>query len=81
MQKVPKSNLSKLEWAAINDLKNDKNIEVKEADKGESVVIFSICHHKSMILSQVHDKKTYKKSNSNPDHVIMKKNKSFNNKA
>ena len=34
LQKAPKSNLSKLEWAAINDLKNDKNIEIKEADKG-----------------------------------------------
>ena len=32
-QKAPKSNLSKLEWAAIKDSKNDKNIEIKEADK------------------------------------------------
>ena len=30
LQKAPKSNLSKLEWAAIDDLKNDKNIEIKE---------------------------------------------------
>ena len=39
MQKAPKNNLSKLEWVAINDLKNDKNIEIKEADKGGSVAI------------------------------------------
>ena len=35
LQKAPKSNLSKLEWAAIKDSKNDKNIEIKEADKGD----------------------------------------------
>ena len=51
MQKAPKSNLSKVEWATINDLKIDKNIEVKEADKGGFVVILSKSHYKSMILS------------------------------
>ena len=47
LQKAPKSNLSKLELAAINDLKNDRNIEIKEADKGGSVVILSKCHYKT----------------------------------
>ena len=51
LQKAPKSNLSKLEWAVMNDLKNVKNIEIKEADKGGSVVILSKSHYKSMILS------------------------------
>ena len=59
--------------AAINDLKNDKNIEIKEADKGGSVVILSKSHYKSMILSQLDDEKTYKKLNLNPDQAIMKK--------
>ena len=45
LQKAPKSNLSKLEWVAINDLSNDKNIEIKEADTGRSVVIFSKSHY------------------------------------
>ena len=35
LQKAPKSNLSKLEWAAIKDSKNDKNIAIKKADKGD----------------------------------------------
>ena len=39
LQKAPKYNHSKIELVAINDLKNDKNIEIKEADKGGSVVI------------------------------------------
>ena len=61
LQKAPKSNLSKLKWAAINDLKNDKNIEIKEADKGGSVVILPKSHYKSTIFSQLNDEKTYKK--------------------
>ena len=77
LQKSPKSNLSKLEWAAINDLKNDKNIEIEEADKGGSVLILSKSHDKSMILSQLNDEKTYQKLNSNPDQAIMKKIKAL----
>ena len=77
LQKAPKSNLSKLEWAAINDLKNDENIEIMEADKRGSVVILSKSHYKSMILSQFNDDKTYKKLNSNPDQAIMKKIKAL----
>ena len=73
LQKAPKSKLSKLKWAAINDLKNDKNIEIKEANKGESVEILPKSHYKSMILSQLNDEKIYKKLNSNPDQAIMKK--------
>ena len=63
MQKAPKSNLSELECAAINDLKNEKNIDIKEADEGGSGVILSKSHYKSMIFSQVNHQKTYKKLN------------------
>ena len=80
MQKAPKSNLSKLEKAAINDLKNDKNIEIKEADKRGFFVILSKSHYKSMILSQLNDEKTYKKLHSNPDQAIMKKIKALKTK-
>ena len=61
----------------IYDIKNDKNIEIKEADKGGSFVIPSKSHYKSMILSQFNDEKTYKKLNSYPDHAIMKKIKAL----
>ena len=77
LEKAPKSNLWKLEWAAIDDLKNDKNIEYKEADKGGSVVILWKSHYKSMILSQLNDQKTCKKLNPNPDQAIMKKIKAL----
>ena len=67
VQKAPKNNLSKLEWVAINDLKNDKNIEIKKLDSGGFVVIPSKSHYKNMILSQLNNEKTYKKLSSNPD--------------
>ena len=60
MQEAPKSNLSKLEWVAINDLKNEKNIEIKEADKSGSVAILSKSHYKSIILSQLNDERPTK---------------------
>ena len=71
--KKQKSILSKPEWVAINDLKNDKNVEIKETDKEGSVVILSKSHHKNTILSQLNDEKAYKKLNSNPDHATMKR--------
>ena len=71
LKKTPKRNLSKLESAVINDLKNDKNIEIKEEVKEGLVVIFSKSHYKSLILSQINAEKTYKILNSNPDQAIM----------
>ena len=39
---IPKdkyNNLTSKEWQALHDLKNDKNIVIKGADKGSAVVI------------------------------------------
>ena len=47
LEKGPKSNISKLKWLAVNDLKNDKNIEIKELDKGGTVVFLLKFHYKS----------------------------------
>ena len=44
LQKSPKSKLLKLKWSAINDLKSDNNIEIKEAVKAGSMVILSKTH-------------------------------------
>ena len=42
-------------------VKNEKNIEIREADNSGSVVTFWKFHYKSMILSQISDEKTFKK--------------------
>ena len=36
LHKAPKSNFSKLKWPAINNLKNDKNMDIKEVNEGGS---------------------------------------------
>ena len=77
MNKTVKSNLSRAEWKAINDLKNDQSILIKKADKGGAVVICSRDHYKTMVMSQLNDETTYKKLNSNPDPSIMKNIKSL----
>ena len=40
-----KSNISKHEWQDILNLKNNKNIVIKEAGKGMTVVIMNIKHY------------------------------------
>ena len=57
LQITPKSNFSKLEWEAINDLKNGSNVEMKGVGKGESAVILSKSHYKTMTLLQLNNKK------------------------
>ena len=44
-----KSNLTKREWFELRKLKNDKNIVIKEADKGDAVTIMSTEHYRKMI--------------------------------
>ena len=51
--------------------------QIKEENKGGSVLFLSKSHYKSMILSQLHDEKICEKSNTNPDQAIMKKNKAL----
>ena len=80
LQKALKSDLSKLEWAPINHLKNGKKIEIKESDKGRSVVILSKSHHKSIILHNLMVKRPTKiQFKSRPGN--NEKNKSFKNKV
>ena len=54
-----------------------KKLEIKEVDKGGSVVILSKPCYKSMILSQLNNENTFKKWISNADHAIMKKIKAL----
>ena len=80
LQKALKSDLSKLEWAPINHLKNGKKIEIKESDKGRSVVILSKSHYKSIILHYLMVKRPTKiQLKSRPGN--NEKNKSFKNKV
>ena len=66
------SNISKHEWQDILILKKNKDIIIKEADKGGAVVIMNTKHYLKMTSDQLNDKTTYKMVESNCDAKIMK---------
>ena len=56
---------------ALKELINDQDIMIKKSYKGGAVVILSVKHYEKMVYSQLHDKNTYKKLDSNIDSKIM----------
>ena len=44
-----KNNLSKDDWQALKELKNDESIVIKEADKGGAAVLMDSAHYEQMI--------------------------------
>ena len=67
-----KSNISKHEWQDILNLKKNKDITIKEADKGEAVVIINTIHYLKMISDHLNDETTHKMVESNGDTKVMK---------
>ena len=68
-----KSNISKNEWQAINYLKDNKDVIIKEADKGGSVVVMNKKHYHDMIMTHLNDSNIYSKIDSNCDMKVITK--------
>ena len=60
-----KSNISKNEWQGLKLLKENDFIVIKEADKGEAVVVINKTHYYSIVLKIPQDEETYKTTNEN----------------
>ena len=69
--------MSKDDWQALKELKNDESIVIKEADKEGAVVIMDSEHYEQMIYTQIEDKTTYKKVDPSCDNKIMRANKAL----
>ena len=69
--------MSKDDWQALKELKNDESIVIKEADKGGAVVLMDSAHYEQMIYKQLEDKNTYKKVNPSCDNKTMRANNAF----
>ena len=67
-----KSHISKHEWQDILNSKKNRNIVIKEADKGMTVVIMKTKHYLKMINDHLNDKTTYKMVEANCDAKEMK---------
>ena len=57
-----KSNIKKQQWDALEELSNDQNIIIKEADKGSAIVIMNKEDYKDMVLEIIKDPEYYVES-------------------
>lgn len=69
-----------MDWNAIENLKNDENIIIKEADKGSAVVIMDRDYYKSMCLSVLENNEYYEKKQTYDVKEVMNKLKTIINK-
>ena len=67
-----KSNISKHELQDILNLKKNKDIIIKETEKGGAVVIINTKHYLKMMSDYLNDESTYKMVESNCDVKVMK---------
>ena len=58
--KRSKDNLRKKQWKGIMNLKNDKDIIIKESDKGGLCVIMDKTFYYEKMMEKLKDDKTYK---------------------
>ena len=72
-------NISKSESIALNKLKNDDSIVIKEADKGGSVIIMDRDYYINKIESMLNNKTVFTKHPDNCDNKNMAKVKKFAN--
>ena len=72
-----KDNLSKKQWEGIMNLKNDKDIIIKESDKGGSCVIMDKTFYYEKVMEMLKDDKTYKELPKNIDNATMEKIKKY----
>ena len=68
-----KDNLNKEERTAIENLRNDPTIVIKEADKGGAVVIMDRDHYKRMVMQQLLDEEFYTEISGSQDKTTMKR--------
>ena len=55
------------------ELKNNKNIIIKEADKGGTVAIMSKKHYCKMAFDHLNDNQIYKRTDNTSDNKVMNK--------
>ena len=71
--KPPKSNISKDERKAINDLKKNKEILILPADKGKATVLMDVDEYEQKVSNMLSDEKTYEVLKSDPTAKYKRK--------
>ena len=75
-----KQNITKSEKGAMENLKNDRSIIIKEADKGGAIIIMDTDFYKEKVLEQLNNEEYYKKQYINPEKRTIRKIKIMINK-
>lgn len=73
----PKSNTSRKEWIITHQLHNNKNITIKEADKGSTVVIMDTTNYINSVSSLLQDTTHYESVQNYQQSKIMTKLTTF----
>ena len=76
---TPKDNLSKNERQALQQLKSNKRIVIKGADKGGSIVIMSKEQYEEMVMKHLNTDTYEHVANKNIDKKVMDKIEDFTN--
>ncbi|XP_045534547.1 uncharacterized protein LOC123721120 [Papilio machaon] len=71
--KSPKQNITRQEFQALMSLRNNPNILVLPADKGNATVIIDTAEYEQKVDELVSDTSTYKKVNYNPTARVTSK--------
>ena len=71
--KIPKSNITKEEREALNQLRKDKEIIIMGANKGRSTVITSKTEYEEKVKNMLSDDKTYEKLKADPTAKYKRK--------
>ena len=66
-------NLTRGEKSALQTLRNDKNIVIKQADKGGAIVIMDSEYYKTMVEEQLNDRTFYSEIPYNIDHLANRR--------
>ena len=72
MKDIKRSNLTKEERNALQELRGDPEILIFEGDKGGAVVVVDRTYYADRIFEMLHDSQTYEKITANKDKNVMK---------
>ena len=71
--RLPRSNLTKDEWLALKNLKNDSSIVVSKADKGRCTVLLNRSDYDQKLRVLLNDEETYAQIKSDPTKITEKR--------
>ena len=67
-----KSNFSKEKWIELNNLRNDKTITIKQADKGSAVVVMDTTHYIDLVQQMLNDQNFYEQSRQYKQQKVLR---------